>query len=140
MKSAIRVVGGVFYRRDPQIQIQMFRKNYGSLAGFYEFPGGKVESGETQEAALVRELREELGVDINVQSYVGHNTFEVADRIFELHIYLMSLSTSSQEFQLKDHDQWLWLDEVSVTGHMETISPGDRPLLASIFEKIKTKI
>ena len=61
----IPVVAGVL--RDARGRILLARRTAGrELAGLWEFPGGKVEPGETPEAALIRELREELSVEATV--------------------------------------------------------------------------
>ncbi|MCK4514366.1 MAG: (deoxy)nucleoside triphosphate pyrophosphohydrolase [Spirochaetaceae bacterium] len=60
------VVAAVIVRRGTVLVAQ--RDAASRFAGLWEFPGGKVEPGETQEAALRREIREELGVDISVRS------------------------------------------------------------------------
>ncbi len=58
------VVAAALVRGDGQVLVQQ-RPEGRSMAGLWEFPGGKVEPGELPEAALVRELREELGIDID---------------------------------------------------------------------------
>ena len=57
------VVAAALVDRDGRVLVQQ-RPEGGTMAGLWEFPGGKVEPGETPEAALVRELREELGIDV----------------------------------------------------------------------------
>ncbi|MEY4270396.1 MAG: pyrophosphohydrolase [Pseudomonadota bacterium] len=58
------VVAVALVDRDGRVLVQQ-RPAGGSMAGLWEFPGGKVEPGETPEAALVRELAEELGIDVS---------------------------------------------------------------------------
>lgn len=60
----IPVVAG-FLRRGPQVLVGQRPENH-SLAGLWEFPGGKIEPGETPEQALKRELQEELGIDADI--------------------------------------------------------------------------
>lgn len=75
------------------------------LAGYWEFAGGKVESGESDEQALVRELREELGVEAVVGKRVGDD-LEIG-RTAVLRVYLAELVAG--EPALIDHDEHRWL-------------------------------
>jgi 8-oxo-dGTP pyrophosphatase MutT (NUDIX family) len=55
---------------------------------YYEFPGGKVEPGESLEQAALREVREELGVDVKLGKYLGFEEFEVEGRNFRSHKFI----------------------------------------------------
>jgi len=74
------------------------------LAGLWEFPGGKVEADETDVQALVRELREELRVEVDVGDRLGEVPIGATA---ELRVYLCRLR--SGEPALVDHDQHRWL-------------------------------
>jgi 8-oxo-dGTP pyrophosphatase MutT (NUDIX family) len=56
--------------------------------GYYEFPGGKVELGESLEQAALREVKEELGVDVRLGKYLGFEEFEVEGRKFRSHKFI----------------------------------------------------
>ena len=78
-----------------------------SHAGFWEFPGGKVESGESHEEALRRELREELEIEVQIIGLTSTIDFQLPlkGRIF---FYEAELQSSPPSFS-KDHDELLWL-------------------------------
>ena len=97
-----------------------------AFAGGWEFPGGKVEPGETPAGALARECREELGVAVRVGDLLG--TADIRPG-FELHVYAATLLGGEPQ-PLQDHDELRWLaatelDEVPWL-------PADRPLLAAV--------
>ena len=62
------------------------------LEGYWEFPGGKCEPGETDEACLTREMREELGVDVRVGGLLLSVAHAYPDRVVELHFYACEMS------------------------------------------------
>jgi 8-oxo-dGTP diphosphatase len=82
-----------------------------TLAGQWEFPGGKIEAGETPRAALIRECQEELGVTVEVGERLGEDIL-LGDR-YLFQVFWCTID-SGAEIRLHDHDQLAWLgaDEV----------------------------
>ena len=76
-------------------------------AGLWEFPGGKVEEGESAPASLAREIREELGVDIEVGGLLDRSVTGVDGRNIALSCYFATL-TGSRPTSSTDHDRMLW--------------------------------
>ncbi|MDR2111458.1 MAG: NUDIX domain-containing protein [Spirochaetaceae bacterium] len=82
------------------------RKGGGDLGGKWEFPGGKVEEGESDTDALIREYREELGVSIKTGPLLGTVTFEHRGETRVLNAYRVYLS--DHHFTLSEHTEWRW--------------------------------
>ena len=107
------------------------RRRAGShLAGYWEFPGGKLEEGETPEVCLRRELTEEFKIDSNIGLFVGESIYDYGTKVIRLMAYLVEHIEG--EFELIDHDdmRWLSLDELNEVNW----APADIPLV----EKYKT--
>jgi 8-oxo-dGTP diphosphatase len=126
-----RVVVGAALLRDGRV-LASRRTGPPSLAGYWEFPGGKVEPGETDGQALVRELREELGVEAVVGGRVGDDV-EVGEALL-LRVYL---ATAVGEPSLVDHDahRWLSVDELDDVPWIAVDAPvveALRPLLGPL--------
>ena len=89
-------------------KIMIARRSYGDLAGFWEFPGGKYEEGETGEQAIKREIREEFDVEIDVKKYLC--TVEHQYDSFYLVMDCFICTLKSEELILHDHSAIRWID------------------------------
>jgi len=98
------------------------------LAGYWEFPGGKLEKNEAPEHCLARELNEEFGIHVQVGQFMGESTYDYGHKIIRLLAYRVILL--SGKFELRDHDEVKWLNKNEL--HCLQWAPADVPLLALI--------
>jgi len=123
------VVCGIIYKED---KIFIARKKKGkSLAGFWEFPGGKIEKNESPEEALERELNEELGMSISIKDYLGSNHHEYSSKKIKLIAYNCIYIDAT--LNLIDHDEFKWVMPSDLINYQ--IAPADIPLIKFIIEK-----
>ena len=83
-------------------------RGYGNYKGWWEFPGGKVEPGESPEEALVREIREELDSEISVDEYISTIEHDYPEFHLSMRCYWCSLI--SGDLVLKEAEDAKWLD------------------------------
>ena len=110
--KTIEVVAAVIFREGKVLCVQRaeHEREYVSLK--WEFPGGKVEVGESREEALIREIREELSVDIEVSEFLM--TVEHTYPDFHLTMHVFKFILDQGEITLNEHValKWLSLDEL----------------------------
>ena len=85
------------------------QRGYGEFRGQWEFPGGKVEPGETPEEALIREIKEELDIEISVGKYI--HTVEYDYPTFHLSMLCFICKILSGSLVLKEHEEARWLEK-----------------------------
>ena len=106
----IEVVAAIIH--DDEGRIFATQRGYGDFKDWWEFPGGKMELGETPEGALVREISEELSADISVDEFLCTVEHDYPTFHLTMHCYLCSLL--SEALHLNEHEaaRWLTRDEL----------------------------
>ena len=107
------------------------RKAGKALAGFWEFPGGKLEKDEPPEAALIRELQEELGMQVKVLDFFGSSVYDYKTLSIELIAYNCNFISAS--YKLTDHDEAKFVKPADLLKYK--ISPADQFIVSSIANK-----
>jgi 8-oxo-dGTP diphosphatase len=100
----IEVVAAIVRKGD---KIFATQRGYGEWKDWWEFPGGKMEAGETPECALVREILEELSAEISVDEYLCTVEYDYPKFHLTMHCYLCSLVTEA--LHLNEHEAAKWL-------------------------------
>ena len=127
----IEVVAAIIRRGD---RIFATQRGYGEFEGWWEFPGGKMEVGETREEALVREIREELSAEIVIDKYL--TTVEWDYPLFHLTLHCFLCSLVSESMHLNEHEaaRWLTADEL----HSVRWLPADEGILPLIIQELSS--
>jgi 8-oxo-dGTP diphosphatase len=123
----IHVVAGVI--RDPRGRILLARRTAGrDLAGLWEFPGGKVDAGETAEQALARELHEELG--IRIQTSAPLIAVPHAYRSKRILLDVRKIGVWSGSAAGREHQALAWVPPTKLAAY--PMPPADRPVVAAL--------
>lgn len=106
----IEVVAAIIRKDD---KIFATQRGYGEWKDWWEFPGGKIEPGESPEEALQREIREELAIDITIDSYLTTVDYDYPNFHLTMHCYLCQLKDDTQP-HLLEHESARWLDKYNL--------------------------
>jgi len=126
----ISVVGAVIVQEGRVLCAQ--RGPQGTLAGLWEFPGGKIEAGETPEAALAREIREELDCEVEVGDLVTSTTHEYEFAVVTLATYWCT--PSSGEPRASEHSTLQWVEPAKLS-HLDW-APADVPAVELVTQRL----
>jgi 8-oxo-dGTP diphosphatase len=108
--SRIRVVAAVIAREGKYLITQ--RRATAVLPGLWEFPGGRVETGETDEEALRREVMERLGVEVTVSARMSHRLHEYDGYSVDLNLYQAEIAPGQEPKALRVADfRWVTSSE-----------------------------
>ena len=133
--KTIHVVAAVILRDGKVFATQ---RGYGAYKDYWEFPGGKIEPGETAEEALVREIREELDTEIAVEAPFEQVEYDYPEFHLSMQCFLCRVIRGS--LVLKEHEDAAWLDrerlddvrwlpaDETVISRLREILPEDRGL------------
>ncbi len=107
--KTVKVVAALIFRKSQEGTRQVFasQRGYGDWKDWWEFPGGKVEEGESPEEALAREIREELATQVQVGNYVGSIEYDYP--AFHLSMRCYECSVISGKLELLEHENAAWL-------------------------------
>lgn len=111
-KKKVEVVAAVIVKDGNILATQ---RGYGEFKGKWEFPGGKMEKGEMEEKALLREIKEELNADINIIDYLTTVSHDYPDFHLIMHTYICTLKSDLHFTYHNDkeleHDNMVWLEK-----------------------------
>ena len=110
------------------------RSNLSVLAGYWEFPGGKIQPGETAEACLARELEEEFGIFCEIGDLVAESKFSYPHGMH--HILAFRARILAGEIQLTVHDQIEWVSIAELPQYR--LLPADEPIAKALIRAQST--
>ena len=130
IKKTVHVVGAIIENEDGEILCAL-RGPEMTLPNYWEFPGGKIEEGESKEEALIREIDEELGCRIKVLKHVDDTTYEYEKVIVRLETFLSRIIEGVPEVSEHAEIKWVPRKELKTLNWAPADIPAIEKLLLS---------
>nr|WP_303211923.1 (deoxy)nucleoside triphosphate pyrophosphohydrolase [Methanobrevibacter smithii] len=106
----IKVVAAIIQKEN---KILATKRGYGEFINMWEFPGGKIESDETKEQALVREIKEELNIEINVDKFAIDIEYQYPNFYLFMSCFMCSIKEGSIELLEHNDGKWITKEELN---------------------------
>lgn len=106
----IKVVAAIIQKEN---KILATKRGYGEFINMWEFPGGKIESGETKEQALVREIKEELNIEISVDKFAIDIEYQYPNFYLFMSCFMCSIKEGSIELLEHNDGRWITKEELN---------------------------
>ncbi|MCR5234075.1 MAG: (deoxy)nucleoside triphosphate pyrophosphohydrolase [Lachnospiraceae bacterium] len=133
-QKIVRVVAAVIVKpSDNGSKVFATARGYGEYKGWWEFPGGKIEEGETPQEALVREIREELAVEIEVEDLIQTIEYDYPNFHLSMNCFWATIKSGHLELKEAEDAKWLSKDDLYEVKWL----PADVTLLDEIREEIE---
>ncbi len=129
--KTIEVVAAIITHGD---RIFATQRGYGEFKDRWEFPGGKVEPGEDREAALVREIREELATEVTVDSFLCTIEYDYPQFHLVMHNYLCSVKAGHLTLLEHEAAKWVTLDQIQTLDWL----PADQLIFPALKQRMGT--
>ena len=127
--ALIKVAAAIFEEKGKILLCQ--RGEGGNCAFLWEFPGGKIEDGESPKEALVREIREELGIESEAGEVFSEYKFSYPER--DIYFYFIKAKITSGEIKLNVHKDFRWV--LPQEAAKLSAAPADIPIIEKLLEK-----
>jgi len=107
--KTIKVAAAIIRDNDKILATQ---RGYGEFQGMWEFPGGKIEAGETPTEALEREVKEELNVSVEVEKFMKRIEYDYPQFHLSMDCFICKIKSGTLE--LREHQQAKWLTKDTI--------------------------
>ncbi len=129
MGKKVEVVAAIIRKGDRVFATQ---RGYGEWKDYWEYPGGKLEPGETAEQALVREIREELDAEIRIDKHLCTVDWDYPSFHLHMHCYICSLVSDALHLNEHEAARWLGPSELRSVGWL----PADDQLIPLVEQEL----
>ena len=123
--KTIEVVAAIIKDADT---ILATRRGYGEFINMWEFPGGKIETGETREGALIREIEEELSITISVDQFVTTVDYDYPNFHLTMHCFLCTQTKGTLTLNEHNDSKWIHKSKLNLLNWL----PADLDILESL--------